>query len=287
LRADERLREEQQTADERLREEQQTEGFGQLLAWYAAESRSPNSVIRTQERKEERRSMDDNIYESGEYLEHNPDWHAGDSPTKAKWIADILDRNRVRPKHIVEIGTGSGEILVCLKKVFPDSQIDGYDVSPQAFAIAAPKAADGLSFYHADYFEVDGKTPDLVMAIDVFEHVDDYMGFLRAMKPRAPLKLFHIPLDLSVQGVLRGKPILQARQAIGHLHYFFKDTALAVLADSGYEVVDWNYTHGAETLPNRALRTRIVNGPRRLLRRMNEDLGVRLMGGASMMVLAR
>jgi hypothetical protein len=228
-----------------------------------------------------------NIYESGEYLEHNPDWHAGDSSTKAQWIADILNRNHVAPNHIVEIGTGSGEILVHLKKMFPGVRIDGYDISPQAYAIAAPKAAEGLTFHHADYFTADGQAPDVLMAIDVFEHVDDYMGFIRAMKPKAPLKLFHIPLDLSVQGLLRGKSIMQARRVIGHLHYFYKDTALAVLVDCGYEVVDWNYTHGAEKLPNRALRTRIFNVPRRLVRKINDDFGVRVMGGASMMVLAR
>lgn len=231
--------------------------------------------------------MNRSIYESGEYLEHNPDWHACDSPTKARWIGDILNRNHVAPKHIVEIGTGSGEILVNLKKMFPDARIDGYDISPQAYVISAPKATDGLTFYHADYFAVAGTAPDLLMAIDVFEHVDDYMGFMRAMKPMAPLKLFHIPLDLSVQGLLRGKSIMHARQSIGHLHYFYKDTALAVLADCGYEVLDWNYTHGAEEMPSTALRTRIFNFPRRLFRKINEDLGVRVMGGASMMVLAR
>jgi hypothetical protein len=227
------------------------------------------------------------LYESGEYLKHNPDWHAGDSAMKAHWIAEILSRNNVSPAHIVEIGTGSGEILVNLKAKFPAARLEGYDISPQAYAIAAPKASDGLTFHHADYFTAEDAAPDLLMAIDVFEHVDDYMGFLRLMQPRAPLKLFHIPLDLSVQGVLRGKPIVQSRQVIGHLHYFFKDTALAVLADCGYDVIDWNYTHGAETLPNRPLRTKISNVPRRILRRMNEDLGVRLMGGASMMVLTR
>ena len=86
--------------------------------------------------------------------------------------------------------------------------------------------------------------------------------------------------------MLRGKPILAARQTIGHLHYFTKDTALAVLRDCGYEIIDWNYTHGAESLPNRALRTRILNVARRLIGVVNEDLSVRLMGGASM-VLAR
>ncbi len=231
--------------------------------------------------------MAQNLYESGEYLMHNPDWHAGDSPTKAQWIANILERNNVDPKYIVEVGSGAGDILVHLKKRYPESRIEGYDISPQAHAIAAPKGAAGLTFHHADYLTSETPEPDLVMAIDVFEHVDDYMGFLRAIKPRAPLKVFHIPLDLSVQGLLRGKPILQAREIIGHLHYFTKDTALAVLADCGYDIVDWNYTHGTEQLPDRALRTKLFNGPRRLVRMINEDFAVRLMGGASMMVLAR
>jgi cyclopropane fatty-acyl-phospholipid synthase-like methyltransferase len=231
--------------------------------------------------------MTQSPYETGEYLTHNPDWHAEDSPFKAQWIADILKRNHVAPDHIVEVGTGSGEILVQLRQCFPDARLEGYDISPQAYAIAAPKAADGLTFHHADYLTTGGPAPDVLMAIDVFEHVEDYMAFLRAMKPRAPLKLFHIPLDLSVQGVLRGKPILAARQMIGHLHYFTKDTALAVLADCGYEVIDWNYTHGAETLPHRAVRTKVLNVPRRMLRSVNEDFAVRLMGGASIMVLTR
>ena len=226
-------------------------------------------------------------YESGEYLAKNPDWHAADSPHKAQWITEILKRNHIEPQHIVEVGAGSGEILVQLRKTFPGARLEGYDISPQAHAIAGPKATDGLTFHLADYLAADGPAPDLLMAIDVFEHVEDYMAFLKAIKPRGQFKIFHIPLDLSVQGVLRGTPILVARQEIGHLHYFTKDTAIAVLTDCGYEVIDWNYTHGTETLPHRALRTRLMTMPRRVMRRMNEDFAVRLMGGASLMVLTR
>lgn len=229
----------------------------------------------------------DSIYESGTYLAENPDWHAEDAPYKAGWIADILRRNAVDPRHIVEIGCGSGQVLVDLAKEFPAARLEGYDISPQAMAIAAPKARDGLAFHQADYLATETAAPDLLMAIDVFEHVEDYMSFIRAMRPRATWKLFHIPLDLSVQGLLRGTPIMHARKVVGHLHYFYKDTALATVRDCGLEVVDWNYTHGAEHLPNRALRTRLFNIPRRLLRATNEDFAVRLMGGASMMVLAR
>ena len=227
------------------------------------------------------------LYQNGEYLANNPDWHAADSPFKARWIADILTRNHVDPKHIVDVGTGSGEILVHLAEFFPHARLEGFEISPQAYAIAVPKESARMTFHQGDYLACDWPHPDVVMAIDVFEHVEDYMAFLKAIKPRAPLKVFHIPLDLSVQGMLRGRPIIHAREKIGHLHYFFKDTALAVLADCGYEIVDWNYTHGAETLPNRALRTRSISLLRRAMRSVNEDWSVRLLGGASMMVLAR
>jgi SAM-dependent methyltransferase len=231
--------------------------------------------------------MSETMYQSGEYLEHNPDWHAEDSPFKARWIAEILKRNAVEPGHIVEIGCGSGQILVELAEIFPQARLDGYDISPQAMAIAGPKAGGRLAFHQADYLASESDRPDVLMAIDVFEHVEDYMAFIRAMKPRAEWKVFHIPLDLSVQGLLRGKPLMHARSEVGHLHYFCKDTALATLRDCGYEVTDWNYTHGAESLPNRKLRTRLLTLPRKLARAVSEDLAVRVMGGASMMVLAR
>jgi cyclopropane fatty-acyl-phospholipid synthase-like methyltransferase len=231
--------------------------------------------------------MAQTIYESGAYLENNPDWHEADAPLKAQWIAAILKRNGLQPQSIVEVGTGSGEILVQLRGLLPGAKMEGYDISPVAFAIAKAKAAEGLAFHHADFLAAETGPFDLLMAIDVFEHVEDYIGFIRALKPRAEWKLFHIPLDLSVQGLLRGSPLMYSREVVGHLHYFSKDTALATLKDSGLEVVDWNYTHGAETAPNRALRTRLFNLPRRIVRAVSEDFGVRVMGGASMMVLAR
>ena len=146
--------------------------------------------------------MTESRYESGEYLAHNPDWHAADAPFKARWIADILRRNGVEPAHVVEVGSGSGEVLVELAKHFPEARADGYDISPQAHAIAAPKSAGRLEFHHADFLTADAPPPDVLLAIDVFEHVEDYMAFLRRMKPLAPMKVFHIPLDLSVQGLL-------------------------------------------------------------------------------------
>lgn len=227
------------------------------------------------------------IYEDGRYLDANPDWHEADAPFKAGWIAQLLEENGIVAQTIAEVGCGSGEILVNLQKRYPTASFAGYDISSQAYAICKSKAGRNLSFEHSDFLTAQTPQTDVLLAIDVFEHVEDYMGFIRKLKDRASVKVFHIPLDLSVQGLLRGKPLMRSRQLVGHLHYFCKDTALATLADCGLEIVSWRYTHGAEELPGRELRTRILNLPRKLLRAINEDFAVRLFGGASMMVLTK
>ena len=58
--------------------------------------------------------------------------------------------------------------------------------------------------------------------LDVIEHVEDYFSFLRDIRTKSSYKLFHIPLEVSVQGVLRGKIFLRNRDLYGHLHYFTK-----------------------------------------------------------------
>ncbi|MGN6498658.1 MAG: hypothetical protein ACTHKM_00745, partial [Tsuneonella sp.] len=143
-----------------------------------------------------------------------------------------------------------------------------------------------LSFHVGEYAGSAGPPADLLMAIDVIEHVEDYMGFVRDTRGKAALKLFHIPLDLSVQGLLRNSPLMRARRLVGHLHYFSKDTALATLRDCGHEVIDWSYTHSAETMPDSA-RTRLFNVGRRAMRLIDTDFAVTLMGGASVLVLTR
>lgn len=226
-------------------------------------------------------------YFDGAYLAHNPTWHAEHSATKARWIDEILRRNQLEPRTIAELGCGSGEILVELKKRRPDAQFTGFEISPQAFAICEPKRAPGLEFRLEDLLQSQTERFDLLLAIDVFEHVPDYLGSLRALRDRARHHVFHIPLDLSVQALIRGTSYPVLREQTGHLHYFFKYTALATLRDCGYEVVDWNYTRSSQELPGKRLRTKIANLPRKLMQLVSEEWSARFLGGYSLLVLAR
>lgn len=228
------------------------------------------------------------IYEDGTYLDNNPSWHEEDSPWKAKQIRNIIERNSLHPSSICEIGCGAGEILNQLLMHYGENiQLFGYEVSPQAFELCNRKSKPHLIFKLSDLLQDSDAHFDVVMAIDVFEHTEDYFGFLRKLREKAEYKIFHIPLDLSVQAILRSSPIINGRKSVGHIHYFTKETALETLKDTGYEIVDYFYTCGSFELPNRGWKTNLLKVPRRLEFLANKDLAARVLGGFSLMVLAK
>lgn len=229
-----------------------------------------------------------NIYDDGTYHNKNPLWHAEDSPSKASWVQKLIKQNSLDPKSICEIGCGSGEILNQLSKYYSDNvKFFGYEISSQAFELCNKKSKSNLTFNLSDLLKNDDINFDIVMAIDVFEHVEDYFGFLRKLKEKAKYKIFHIPLDLSVQTVLRASPIIAGRKSVGHIHYFTKETALETLKDTGYEIINHFYTPGGLDLPNRNWKQKLLKIPRKLAFSVNKDLAVRLLGGYSLMVLTK
>jgi len=228
------------------------------------------------------------IYRDGGYLELNPTWHVEHSPWKAQQIFKIIQRNRLTPGSICEVGCGAGEVLRVLFELMPSEvSFVGYEVSPQAFQLCTQRAGERLQFHLKDILQDVDAQFDLLLAIDVCEHVEDCRGFLRQLRTKGKYKIFHFPLDISVQSVCRMTPILEARRVLGHLHYFTKETALQTLRDTGYEVIDFFYTSHAIELPGQSFKSMAVRPLRRLFYRLAPDLTVRALGGFSMMILTR
>lgn len=125
------------------------------------------------------------------------------------------------------------------------------------------------------------------MMLDVFEHVRDPYSFLENSKKHADYFVFHIPLDLSAQSVARGTPLLKVRHSVGHLNSYTKDLALETLIDSGYEIIEWEYTGASVSISNKSLITSLANVPRILVSLINKDFAVRLFGGETLLVLAK
>jgi len=228
------------------------------------------------------------IYQDGRYLEHNPSWHMEESPFKVRQILRMMKRQNLLPKTVCDVGCGAGAVLAELQSYLPKECVCwGYDVSPDAIEMSAGRDNHSLRFCVRDIRrdQCDAFF-DLLLMLDVFEHVEDYMGLVRDVKSKAKYKLFHIPLDLSVQAVMRKSGLLKRRDNFAHLHYFTKETALRTLTDVGYELVDYFYTPRCIELGDE-LAQKIARTPRRLCFAIAPDLTVRVLGGYSLMALAR
>jgi hypothetical protein len=228
------------------------------------------------------------MYQSGEYLDKNPRWHAADSPWKAAQILKMIRRQNLNPATVCEVGCGAGEILNRLHAELPATDFFGYEVSPQAYEICSAKTKKRLQFRLGDLLETEERF-DLLLCIDVFEHVPDYLSFLERLRGRANRFIFHIPLDLSALSLLRPARLMKTRYGVGHLHMFTAETALAVLKDTGYETLDSFFTAGGLELEKnqKRLRTVLANLPRRVLGKFSPRLAARILGGYSLLVFAK
>jgi SAM-dependent methyltransferase len=223
---------------------------------------------------------------NGEYLVRNPTWHAEDSAWKASQIHKMLVRNGLEPRSIADVGCGAGEVLCSLADRLGAVRLVGFEVSRAAFEICSGRSRPGIEFRLADITAEPQHRFDVVLLIDVLEHVEDYFEMLRSLKQHSRYKIIHLPLELAAMSMLRPHVLLRSRADTGHIHYFNREVALAAVRDAGYTIVDWFYTAGVLELPPHGLARRMAAFPRRVLRAISEDWAARLMTGFSIMILA-
>jgi SAM-dependent methyltransferase len=224
-------------------------------------------------------------YLDGTQVAAAPDWYESDAAWKADQVRDMMRKHRMEPGSICDVGCGTGGVLDHLSRTLPPAtKLVGYEMSPQAVALAPEARKQHITFV-SEWAEVCEGGFDLMLVLDVFEHVDDYLGFLRMIRGKAGSFIFHIPLDVSVQTVLRASPFSRARESLGHLHYFSRETALATLDDTGYAIVDEALTQPGIDLWGG--KSRLARLPRKAVFRLNPGLAARVMGGFSLLVLAK
>jgi SAM-dependent methyltransferase len=225
-----------------------------------------------------------NIYNEGTYLRHNANWHQEDSPYKAKLVGELLANFPAR--SVIEIGCGAGEVIRILSGQFPGIQFDGYDVSADAATFWSGKEAANLKFTRTDLLESE-KQADAVLCLDVFEHVEDYMGFLKRLRSHGAYFIFNVPMDMCVMKLLSGG-LRYAREEVGHLHYFNEWSAKATLADCGYRIETARLSAAFLKVPPRNFRQALAVVPRILAHYLlGGRLACKLLGGYSLVVGAK
>jgi SAM-dependent methyltransferase len=226
----------------------------------------------------------DDRYRSGRYGQQHPDWHAEDAPAKAAGVAELVRFGGVVPQVVVDVGCGTGEVLWHLSRdlssELPDTDWEGWDIAPDAIARARQREGEHLHYVCGDLLASE-RSADLILALDVVEHVGDDLSFLAALRARARHVVFRFPLDLSVWDLVRPSARLnQVFDRYGHRHLYTRQLVLQRLQATGYRVVAERY-HRAQPL-GRGLGDRL----RKRAMPVAAHATVRWLGGYSLMVLA-
>ncbi|MFZ4057738.1 MAG: class I SAM-dependent methyltransferase [Ferruginibacter sp.] len=228
-----------------------------------------------------------NIYQNHTYLKHNPHWHETDAAFKTDYIQAFIEKHISSIEIVGEVGCGSGEILVELsKRISTLKTISGYDIAPDAIRIAEKKSTEKIHFFLEDITEENHPAHfDVLLVIDVLEHLENYFQFLAAIKSKSTYTIFHIPLDMSVRTLFKEQMLIEAKERIGHIHLFTEDFIKSVLLDHGYTIIDSCYT--PPRLEQISFKERCIQFFGKLLFGIHQKFCTKFMGGYSIMILAK
>lgn len=148
----------------------------------------------------------------------------------------------------VEIGCGNGSFLFPFAKAldaqFQSFTLCGYDISNLAVehaTMAAREAGESrLSFHLGSAADVADRF-DVVLLMDVVEHVTDPYSFLAAVHPIASLVVLHLPIEQSPAHNVLHK-LRQSYNTYHHVHFFSDESMRILLEETGFEILVIRFT---------------------------------------------
>jgi 2-polyprenyl-3-methyl-5-hydroxy-6-metoxy-1,4-benzoquinol methylase len=158
------------------------------------------------------------------------------------WIADALGGYLVPGRRLLEVGANMGLFL----SVARDRGWDARGVEPSKWAVEEGKQRFGVALERGSVEELEAApgSADVVVMLDVLEHLVDPLGALRRLNPALDREGLLVLSTVNLAGVharLRGERWPWFIRS--HLHYFSPETLVAMLGRAGYRVIGW------ETVP--------------------------------------
>ena len=184
----------------------------------------------------------ENRYTDGTYLSQNPSWHGEDAPWKLAHILRALQQaGIVDVSSVLDAGCGSGDIVKIWAAKAPHIQFTGWDISPQAHALALRNAPSNVRFIQSQ--NLSKGSFDLALAIDVIEHLEDPATWLAQLSVCAPYLVLHVPLDMSLRSWLNPRLLEEEKKAVGHIQFFTARSLKKFLRAQNFQILSAHYTN--------------------------------------------
>lgn len=199
----------------------------------------------------------EDIYNDGTYIQNNPSLHSEDALYKFTYIQDLLQTylssNSKNEISILDIGGGCGKIgrFVCeffqkqnIKISFTalDLSLEMLDIQRENNPHINQSLNTPLESLEEHY--------DLILLIDVIEHISDYLSFTNLLKQKTSYIIFNIPIeknffDFAKNIYFKGQYYKWQEQTLGHLHFFSYCGAKKYLRKN-FQILKYTYPQYAQ-----------------------------------------
>jgi SAM-dependent methyltransferase len=164
-------------------------------------------------------------------------WRVLGARGKAAHVAALCARAGLRPVTVVEIGCGDGALLAALAARGVGTVFDGFELSPEAAAMARGRGVPGVrrvEAFDGAHVPAGGAEYDLAVLSHVLEHVPDPGPLLAEAARVARHVVVEVPLEANRSAARPEKRAEAAR--IGHVHAFDRAAARALCTAAGLAV---------------------------------------------------
>ena len=174
-------------------------------------------------------------------FDREAEWLRRTAKPKADSIAHLLRSAGLAPESVVEVGAGTGAVLIELRRRGVGTEHFAVDFSGEAIA-EVRRLDPGVHVAVADVTDEPdpfGRGPyDLVYASHVVEHLEEPEAFLSALRgvPAAHL-VAEVPLENLPLGRLKALLVDRTNHAAGHVQFFDRASFEALVRRAGWRIV--------------------------------------------------
>jgi len=190
-----------------------------------------------------------------EYINKNPSLGLEQASLKAKQILGFL--GDIEINSLLDIACGAGGITAILEHELKPKETVGLDISSEMIRVAKSKDTDkAITWLCQDIFNYcPDRKFDLVTCIDIIEHVEDDLRFLKKVSSFGKKVLVKVPMEDSIldNKIIRTlkirDPWKESENRYGHIHHYNEKQLLELFDKSGFKLIKQGYI----PLPKRTL----------------------------------